>query len=223
MIIQNEHLEKALNDLESAYESVPGDEHEHEDDAIALSIIERRLADALRTKPELLPLLDATDIQPLDPRLKALAGRIFSVRAILLYRLEQPDLAAHSARMATLAFRDTLDFEYGDEDRYAANHLHQLMMRPVAAAAFADDEIADSYEQLFEYYAEAGLVDRAEDMLFHALKLRDDPGPLLERGLAFYEGLQQRTTRYLQKRGLPRPEVNESKREIESMLRDYSR
>lgn len=214
MIIQNRHLEKALNDLESAYESVPGEDHEYEDHSIALAIIERVLAEALRTKPELLPLVNATDIEPLDYRVKAHVGRVLFVRAQLLYEMDELDFAAQSARLACQAFRETLSFEFDDEDRYVANHLHQLMTREISAIAFQPDEVGESYELLFDYYAEFELFDRAEDMLFHALDLRDQPDALLQRGLEFYDSLATQSTRHLQKRGLPRREVNESRREI---------
>ena len=223
MILQNKHLEEALNDLSTAYDSVPGDDHDHEDHALALAIVDRALADALRTSPDLLVLMDPTDIEPLDPRLKAKAGRILFVRAQLLYELEQDDFAAHSARLACQAFRETLSFHFEDEDRYVANHLHQLMQRDVTEVAFRPDEVADSYEQLFDYYAGRELLDRAEDMLFHAIALRDDPIPLLRRGLAFYDDLQTRDTRYLQKKGLPRYEVNQARRELLAELEAHSR
>ena len=214
MIIQNRHLEKALNNLESAYESVPGEDHEYEDHSIALSIVERALADALQTKPDLLVLLHPTDIEPLDYPLKAQVGRILFVHSVLLYEMNQQELAAQSARLACQAFRETLDFHFDDEDRYAANHLHQLLTRPVAAIAFYPSEVADCYEMLFEYYAKLQLYDRAEDMLFHALDLRGEAESLLRRALRFYDDLAAKDTRHLQKRGLPRHEVNASRREI---------
>ncbi len=218
MIIQNRHLEKALNDLSSAYESVPGEDHHYEDHSIALAIIDRVLADALRTKPDLLVLLNATDIEPLDYSLKAHVARVLLVRAQLLYETEQYDFAAQSARLSCQAFRETLSYEFEDEDRYAANHLHQLLTRQVAAIAFTPDEVAASYEILFDYYVGLELLDRAEDMLFHALDVGGDDARLIERGLAFYDDLSQKKTRYLQKRGLPRAEVNESRRELVARL-----
>ena len=221
MIIQNRHLEKALNDLSSAYESVPGEDHEYEDHSIALAIIERVLADVLHTKPELLPLVNATDIEPLDYRVKAHVGRILFVRAQLLYEMDELDFAAQSARLSCQAFRETLSFEFEDEDRYAANHLHQLMTRDVATVAFRPDEVGESYELLFDYYVEFELFDRAEDMLFHALELRDRPHALLQRGLAFYDDLASRDTRVLQKRGLPRHEVNQGRREILAKIEEF--
>lgn len=221
MIIQNRHLEKALNDLSAAYESLPGEDHEYEDNTIALAIVERALAEALRTEPDLLVLIDATDIEALDYRLKAHVGRILFVHAQLLYELQELDFAAHSARLACQSFRETLSFHFEDEDRYAANHLHQLLTREVAGIAFRPDEVADSYEMLFEFYAGLELLDRAEDMLFHALELRDDPVSLLERGIAFYDRLSEEKPRYLQKRGLPRREVNAARRELEEQLETY--
>lgn len=220
MIVQNNHLMKALNDLSAAHESVAGEEYEYEDLVISLSIVERALADALRTRPDHLVFIDETDIEVLDYRLKAHVGRVMALRAILLYDLEQTDFAVHSARLACQAFRETLDFEFEDEDRYVANHLHQLMTRDVASLAFRPDEVADSYEQLFDFYAQARLLDRAEDMLFHALDLRQDRKPLLERALQFYDELLTLKTRFLQKRGLPRHEVNESRREILRLLEE---
>lgn len=214
MVIRNNHLEKAKKQLELAYESVPGEEHEYEDDTIALELIERALADAMRVKLDLLPLLGPPDIDALEPQLKPQVARILAVRAVLLFRLDHTDLAAQSARLSARAFRDILDHQFDDEDRYAAYHLHQLLTRPVAAAAFRPSRIADFYEQLFDYYAGLDLLDRAEDMLFHALELTDRPVPLLRRGLEFYDELRNKRRRFLQKRGLPIDEVNLSRSEI---------
>ena len=214
MILRNNHLEKAKKQLERAYDSVPGENHDYEDDAIALKLIERALADALRTKPDLLNLLGPPDIEALEVDLKAHAGRMMAVRAMLLYRLDDGDLAAHSARLATQAFLDILDFEFTDENRYAAHHLHQLLTHPVIALALRRTEIAEHYERLFDYYAGIDLLDRAEDMLFHALELADSPTPLLEKGLEFYDELRNKRARFLQKRGLPPEEVNLSRQEI---------
>ncbi len=215
MIFQDKHLEKALNDLETAYEGLPGEDYEYEDLTISLQIVERALAEALRTKPDLLILVDPTDIESEDDRIKAHLGRLLFVRAILLYDLRHYEFAARSARLACQAFRDTLAFEFDDEDRYVANHLHKLMMSDVASVAFRDDEIADSYEKLFDYYVQLQLLDRAEDMLFHALDLAGDPIHLLEKGIEFYDHLREQSRRFLQKRGLPLREVNESRRELE--------
>jgi hypothetical protein len=219
MILQNRHLEKALNDLEAAYESVPGDQHEYEDNAMALEIVERALAQALRTSVDLLLLLDPTDIMELEPPLKAHVGRMLTVRAILQYDLGQRDFAAHSTRLACQAFRDTLEFRFADEGRYAANHLHQLLTRDVAGLALHPHEAADCYEELFDHYASRQIFDRAEDMLFFALELTDQPRALLARGIGFYDTLQKLETVELQRHGLPRHEVNESRRELEERLR----
>lgn len=62
------------------------------------------------------------------------------------------------------------------------------------------------------------LLDLAKDMLFHALHLQNDTLPLLPRGLAFYEELAGRATRFLQQRGLPRNEANESRRESQEKI-----
>lgn len=219
MILQNRHLEKALNDLEAAYESVPGDEHEYEDHGLALEIVERVLADALRTKPDLLPLVDPTDIESLDAELKAQVGRILAVRSLLLYELEQLEFAARSTRLAVQALRDTMDHRFADEDRYAANHLHQLLLRDVASTALGANEAADCFQALFEYYAHRRVYDRAEDMLFFALDLIDDPRSLLKTGIAFYDDLGELETHQLQRHGLPRHEVNEARRELVERLR----
>ena len=218
MILQNRHLEKALNDLERAYEMVPGENHRYEDHSVALSIIERVLADALRTKPDLLILLDPTDLHDLDYSMKAHVGRVLFVRAQILFEMDHLDFAVSSARLSCQAFRETLAFHFDDEDRYVANHLHQLMTRDFAPRAFRNQEVADNYELLFDYYAEHHLFDRAEDMLFHALDLREDPRDLLQRGLAFYDELLEMKTRYLQTRGLPRHEVNAARRELQERL-----
>ena len=222
MILQNKHQEKALNDLSEAHSAVAGEKYEYQDLVISLALIERALADAMRTRVDLLPLLDETEIEGLDYRLKAHVGRVLALRSTMLFDMKEFDFAAHSARLAVQAYRETLQFHFEDEDRYVANHLHQLLTREVTTVAFRPSEVADSYELLFEYYAEARLLDRAEDMLFHAIDLHDHPDHLLEKGLAFYDKLVKMDTRTLQKRGLPRHEVNESRREILRYINEKS-
>lgn len=214
MILQNRHLEKALHELESAYASVPGDPHESEDLDATLAIIDRALAKALRTSVELLPLVDPTDIVELADDLKAQVGRILVLRALVLRELGQDDFAIHAARLALQALRDTVTHRFADEGRYAANHLHQLLTRPIADQAFRPREAAACYETLFEHYRTREIYDRAEDCLFHALDLSDRPGPLLAQGLTFYDELLALSTVALQRHGLPRHEVNQSRQEL---------
>ncbi len=214
MILQNKHLEKALNQLESAYDSVPGDNHEYEDHSIACAIVERALSEALRTKPELLPFVGEPEIADLERPLKAQVGRLLFVRAQLLDELNHGDLAVHSHRLACQAFRDCLGHIFDDDDRYVANHLHQLLRHPLSTRALSTREAGVIYTQLFDFYADQDLLDRAEDMLFHALDLLADPPDLLQAGIDFYDRQLQRPTVELQRRGLPRHEVRASRREL---------
>ncbi len=216
MILQNKHLEKALNQLESAYDQVPGDDHEYEDHSIACAIVERALADALRTKPDLLHFVDETDIADLERQLKAQVGRLLFVRAQLLGELGHSDLAYQSLRLSAQAFRDCLGYRFNDDDRYVANHLHQLLRHPLSPRSFRAHEVGSAYRQLFKFYVHEEIFDRAEDMLFHALDLLDNPRDLIDEGLHFYDDLSGRSTHELQRRGLPRHEVKASRRELES-------
>lgn len=218
MVVQNNHLQKALNDLSAAHQRVAGEDYAVEDLEISLAILERSLADALQTKPELLDFLQHEDLTELPSELKAHSGRVFAVRAVLLFELGHPDHAALSARYSIQCLQETLEFSFDDEDRYVAVYLHKLLTKDVIPHAISGEEIAGLYELLFDFYRQEELFDRAEDVLFHALSLTTKPEPLLKKGIGFYEGLQRMETRYLQKRGLPRYEVNEAHRELLEQL-----
>lgn len=224
MAIQNNHLMSVLREAAATYIRVAGAKTDYQDHSIALTLVERALADLLGTKPELLSLCGSDQIDPLEPALQAHLGRLFALRASLLAELQSPDLASHSARQAALALRQSLGFSFGDdgleEQRYAANFLHNLLTKPFASQAFSPQEAAELYEQLFDFYAQARLLDRAEDMLFHAIDLSADPAPLLEKGREFFEALRRLDHQKLKQSGLTANEVEETLAEILTLLKD---
>lgn len=223
MAIQNNHLMSVLRQMAATYIRVAGAKTDYQDHAIALAIVERTLADGLNTKPELLSLCGPDHLHDLPTPLLAHLGRLFAMRSTLLFELHSAELATQSAHLSAFAITRSLDFTFGDdgleERRYSANFLHQLLLHPVATASFTTEEAAHLYEQLFEHYAQARLLDRAEDMLFHAIDLRRDPTPTLERGRAFYDALLSEDQQRLENCGLTPEEIKESRAEILALLK----
>lgn len=222
MAIQNNHLMSVLREMAATYIRVAGAKTDYEDQAIALSLVERALADALGTNPELLSFTGPDQLDRLPPQLQAHIGRLFALRATLLFELKDLSLASHSARQAALALRQSLGFLFGEdgleERRYAANFLHQLLTHPMASSSFSTEEAAELYEQLFQFYAQARLLDRAEDMLFHAIDLRADPAKILQEGRAFYRSLKGVDEQTLRRDGLSPQEVDQALEEIQILI-----
>ncbi|RAL25220.1 hypothetical protein DL240_03140 [Lujinxingia litoralis] len=223
MILKNEHLLRALEALSRAYKQVAGKRTELVDDRLALEILDRALADQLHTRHELVGTLESDDLLALDELLQASLGRLFALRATLLFAREQHRAAHHSAQVAFDALHRTLRARLTDEDRYAAHYLHRLLIHPVAASALSAHTVADAYQDLFDFYAEHQHDDRAEDMLFHALELMEPDSPartrLGQRALSYYQGLQELDERQLQRRGLSRFEVRQAMADLRDLLR----
>jgi hypothetical protein len=215
MLFRNHQQEKVLSHLAAVLRSVAGDEFEYEDHSVSLSILDRALAEALEIEPDRVALVDASLIEDLEPELQAHVGRVLALRASLLLDMGSVEQAAWSAHLALVAYRNSLSVQFDDEGgRYVAHYLHQLLLHDVAVSTFDPATVAEAYESLFDFYAEQGLIDRAEDMLFHALELIDAPGQLLRRGVEFYDSLLLLDPIELKRRGLPIKEVRSSRAEL---------
>ncbi|TXD39444.1 hypothetical protein FRC98_03345 [Lujinxingia vulgaris] len=224
MIVKNEHLMRALEALSRTYKRVAGARSETTDDAMALAALDQTLAEHLHTRQELLHTLAYEDLRALDAPLLASLGRLFTLRAAMLHDLGQEGAAAHSAGLAFCALRQTLRERLTDEDRYAAHHLHRLLVHPVAALALTPREVAGAYAELFDFYAEHRIDDRAEDTLFHALHLlADSPterARLGQRARSYYQRLRTLDDTELRRRGLSRFDVTQALADLEELLAD---
>ncbi len=70
-------------------------------------------------------------------------------------------------------------------------------------------------ENMFRFYELTGRYDRAEDLLFDLI---ESDRSYARKGLGFYERISSRTDDELERGNLPRPEVEESMRELYTML-----
>lgn len=222
MIVKNEHLMRALEALSKTYKRVAGARTETFDDRMALIVLDQTLAEHLHTRPELLATLQHEDLLAFDERLQASLGRLFVLRASLLHDLRHHSAASHSARIAFFTLRRTLRTRHPDEDRYAAHHLHRLLTHPAASPALNADLVAQAYVELFDFYAEHHIDDRAEDTLFHALSLllpdSPDRAALGQRALNYYQGLRELDDRQLQRRGLSHFEITQAIADLRDLL-----
>lgn len=222
MIVKNEHLMRALEALSRAYKRVAGARTETSDDAMALAALDQALAEHLHTRPELIHTLSYDDLRALDSPLVASLGRLFTLRAAMLHDLSQTGAAAHSASLAFSMLRQTVRERLDDEDRYAAHHLHRLLVHPVAALGLQPDEVAHAYAELFDFYAEHRIDDRAEDTLFHALELLADDAPerarLGQRARSYYQRLRTLDDTELRRRGLSRFDVTQALADLDDLL-----
>ncbi len=221
MIFKNNHQEKVLNHLAAILKKVAGDEFDYEDLDVGLAILDRALADTLEIKPDFVGLIDAHLIDNLDVEMQAYMGRGLAMRASLLLDMGKESEATAMALLSIRAYRHSLSVRFDNEDeegRYVAHYLHQLLRHPVAALAFSPHDVAHSYRTLFAFYADQGLLDRAEDMLFHALDLLSSPPELLREGIEFYDALLDEDPRELKRRGLPLREVQAARDELRERL-----
>ncbi|RVU48475.1 hypothetical protein EA187_03300 [Lujinxingia sediminis] len=222
MIVKNEQLMRALEALSRAYKRVAGARTETSDDAMALAALDSVLAEHLHTRPELIHTLTYEDLRSLDAPILASLGRLWTLRAAMLHDLAKPGAAAQSATLAFHMLRQTLRERLDDEDRYAAHHLHRLLVHPIAAQALSPDEVAPAYVELFDFYAEHRIDDRAEDTLFHALELLADNAPerarLGQRARSYYHHLRTLDETELRRRGLSRFDITQALADLDDLL-----
>ncbi|MFU8805200.1 MAG: DUF6483 family protein [Bradymonadaceae bacterium] len=214
MIVRNDHLMRALQQMDAAYLQAVGQTRDQIDDDAALATVDNALANTFGTRAELIGILGTDLIDSLDPTLSAHAARLLGLRGRLLAELNQPDLAIHAMRLAHRAMMKLLDHVFEDEKREAAYHVEVLVKHPLAVYGFTTEELEVTYTELFSYHAGQSHFDRAEDCLFHALELTSEPDELRRRGLKFYDHLLTLPNDALDRGGLPRREVEDARREL---------
>jgi len=77
--------------------------------------------------------------------------------------------------------------------------------------------MAEAWKTLFHIEADRQRFPKAEDYLFHAIDLAEDPKSVLEAGLKFYRRLEKLPDEVLERRNLPRDEVEAALDELEMM------
>jgi hypothetical protein len=216
MSIHRDHVAQLLESLADTFdEVVAGAEVEPR---TALRTIDRTLADTVHTRPETLHLQLEQGIEGADPRVAAEIGRLLDVRAQLADQLGDAELADRSHRLSIRALRHGLGASFHDTasgDEVPAERLRTILRDVRTAEVLTTDTIASAWRELFEFEADRQHYPKAEDCLFHALRLTPDPQPIVEDGLDFYDRLLELPDEVLERRGLPRDEVEDARAELE--------
>jgi tetratricopeptide (TPR) repeat protein len=70
--------------------------------------------------------------------------------------------------------------------------------------------------KLFRYYEEIGNFAKSEDLLYELLQLKDKDIATLNLGISFYERLLKKDLATLEKGGLPREEIEDALKQLQS-------
>lgn len=101
-----------------------------------------------------------------------------------------------------------------------ATLLAGLLRQERVGRMIPEEAVAESWRVLFELRWERDDFANAENALFHALNLADQPESLLRRGLEFYDDLVDRSDDQLRRGGLTRAEADRARWELVAHLAD---
>ncbi len=212
MVIRADSIMQMVRKLAGTYQELVAEGHP--DKRANLEQLDRALGDAFRARPETLHMQVDNAIGDIDERIAAEAGRLFVVRTRLADELGHADLSEKSLEFALRSLLEGARTSFHDVDgdgeaqKTPLDLLRELLRTDRAAEVMAPDEIAEAWRAAFRIEADRQHFPEAEDALFHALELADAPTDLLDEGLEWYERLRQLPDDVLERRGLPRPEVD---------------
>lgn len=187
----------------------------------SLQQIENALAEAFRARPETLQLQIDHHIDDLDERLSAEVGRLMVLRTDVAAKLDDSNLSERSRRFAYRSLLEGAEVSfYGaqgtDLEQTPVGMLRDLLREEETADVLSREEMAEAWRAIFEIERERQHFPKAEDALFHAVDLAADPSDVIRAGLRFYERLSKLPDELLERRGLPREEVESGRAELES-------
>jgi hypothetical protein len=182
--------------------------------------LETALAEVFRTRRELLFMQPMQMIEEFDGRLNAEVGRGFVQHARLHEELGNPEKAHRSWHLAVEALSRGVGVDLQTTDENANDVLRELLRGDVGSRFLTRDEMAELWREIFETESAAQRFDLAEDALFHAIDLSDDPDDHISRGIRHYQTLRQFSEEQLDEAGLPLDEVAETLDELRSMKKD---
>ncbi len=218
MVLHQSHIMQLVESLADTFDEVAvGAEVEPGE---ALRTIDSALSDAFKTRPETLNMQIEHGLEEIDPRVAAEVGRLLEARTEIAEQLGDSELADRSHALATRALLEGAHTSFHETEAETASPAEMLrgMLRDTRTAEVLTTEmIAEAWRVLFEVEADRQHFPKAEDCLFHAIRLTPDPQPIVEDGLDFYDRLIELPDEVLERRGLPRDEVEEARAELEAM------
>jgi len=211
---QNDYFRRLLEEIEETAEEKTA-EQRRGDEADSVERIDRSLAEHHRPNPERLrltmdaPLLEARN---LGDRL----DELYEVRTDLCRRLEGSGLDAEIviALMRNVLVGTERMIRENREPSAPATLLAEILRQERIARTLTPAQVAETWRVLFELEVERDHYALAEDYLFHAVRLADDPEPLIHRGLDFYGHILEKSDERLERCGLPRDEAEDARWEL---------
>jgi hypothetical protein len=215
MVVQRDIIMRMVEKLADAFDEVVA---EGAGDRQSLTRIDEALADAFRARPETLHLEVNREIDDLDGRMAAEAGRLLVVRSRIAERLGRAELSSRSLDFALRSLLQAADATFQTGESTPSELLRDLLREEETAEVLSDAEIAEAWFVVFRAEADRQNLTAAEDALFAGLELADWPDERVRQGLRFYQRVADLPDEVLDRRGLPREEVEEAVAELEQHL-----
>lgn len=202
-VVEGEQLERAFE--------------EHED---TLEHVDRAIARRMRPEPELLRLTPDRDVLATADSLKDRLDDLYELRTELCRRLERADL---DKQTVLLLMRSILagiqhDIAHYHEPSRPARYLADLLRQERIGRLLDASEIVEAWRVLFELQIDRGEWALAEDYIFHAVELADDPDDLVDRGVDVFQELLSLSDEKLEKGRLTRSEVERARWDLLEMV-----
>jgi hypothetical protein len=172
------------------------------------------LADVFRTRRELLFMRPEEMIEQFDSRLAAEVGRMFIEHARLSKSQGLADASDRSFGLAIMCLRGGLGEALSHTDKTSTDLMRELLRADRIATVLDAEEMAETWRDIFELEGRHQRYAQAEDALFHAIDLADDPTDHVKRGIRFYQTLLKLPDEVLEEGDLPRVEVEEALDEL---------
>ena len=219
MAIRRDSIMQMVRKIAQTYEEIVAEGQP--DKRATLEQIDQALAEAFRSRPETLHLQVDHGIDDIDERLAAEVGRMFVLRANVAEELGNAELSETSFEFAVRSLLEAAELSFHgavDDDETPLDLLRDLVRSDEAAEVMTPDEIAEIWRIAFRIEADRQHFTDAEDALFHALDLADAPDPIVREGIDFYERLLELPDEVLERRDLPREEVESALDELRGRI-----
>jgi|GEM_PF-3016171 len=188
------------------------------DKAGALFEVEGVLAEVFRTRRELLFVRPEEMIEDFDARLAAEVGRLFLRYSELADSQGHAQTAERSYELAIMCLRNGLGCELSHQDGGANGLMREVLRTGKIAATLDSNTRAEVWRKIFEIEARLQRYGLAEDAIFAAVSLADDPTDHAQRGIRFYNSLLKLPDEMLDEVDMPRDELLEAIEELEEYL-----
>lgn len=184
----------------------------------ALFEVEGILAEVFRTRRELLFVRPEEMIEDFDPRLAAEVGRLFLRYSELAESQGHAQTAERSYGLGILCLRNGLGCELSHEEDGSNALMREVLRTREIQAVMSREERAEVWRKIFEIESRLQRYGLAEDAIFAAVELAEDPTDHAQRGIRYYNGLLKLPDEMLDEVDMPRDEIQEAIAELEESL-----